>query len=158
MNFLNQILIPFLSATLGATSIAVLNYIFNLKQKRYELREKFKREAYRDFLNKAGAFLNDPNLSAKEIIEQQHEFIGRYYSDIMVSAPEEVIKSIEDFFGTVSITHTNPDDKTRALDKVLREIRKDLGLGEAKELERLFKGYTPHTGQILKEKGGMSPE
>jgi len=78
----------------------------------------------------ARSFLNDPNLTEEEIIKNQKRFIEKYYNEIMVSAPKEIIKS----------------------DNLLRAIRKDLKLDDISDLERLFKGYSPNIEKINQEK------
>ncbi len=147
-----DVLIPLGSAIIGGGLVSFINYFFDVRKRREEIKEEFKRKAYGDFLDKARSFLNDPNLSKTEIIDRQKEFIAKYYNEIMVSAPKEIIKAVEDFFNTVSIAHTDKDEKTEALDKLLKNIRKDLRLDDVSDLERLFMGYTPNIEQISKEK------
>jgi len=151
-NFYKDLLVPLGSAVVGGGIVAVINYYLGIKKRREELKEEFKRKAYGDFFDKARSFLNDPNLSKKEIIDRQKEFIGKYYNEIMVSAPKEIIRATEDFFNTVSIIRADKDEKTEALDKLLKSIRKDLGLDDVPDLERLFMCYTPNVDQINKEK------
>jgi len=146
-----EILIPLLSAIIGGSIVAFVNYLLDIKKRKAELKEEFKRKAYGKFLNKARSFLNDPNLTKEDTIKYQKEFIEKYYNEIMVSAPKEVIKLVEDFFDTVSISFTNEDKKTRAIDNLLKGIRKDLGLNDISS-ERLFKSYTPNTKKIEEEK------
>jgi len=151
-NIYQNILIPLGAAIVGGSIVAYINYVLDIKKRREELKEEFKRKAYGEFLDKARSFLNDPNLNKEDIIKFQKEFIKKYYNEIMVSAPKEIIKLVEDFFNTVSITYTNEDKKTKAIDNLLRAIRKDLGLDDVSGLERLFKGYTPNIEKINQEK------
>ncbi|MFW6173900.1 MAG: hypothetical protein ACOC5T_09160 [Elusimicrobiota bacterium] len=120
-----------------------------MKEKRHELKRQFKREAYGNFLNKARSFLNDPNMNRKEIIDYQKEFIERYYNEIIVSAPEDVVEAIESFFETVSIGYAKKDESTEALEQVVSKIRKDLGLEEG---NIQYKAYTPNLEKIEEEK------
>ena len=143
-NFYKDVLIPLLSAIIGGSIVAFVNFKLDVRKKREELKEEFKRKAYGEFIDMARSFLNDPNLSKEEIIERQKKFIEKYYNEIMVSAPREIIKLIEDFFETVSIAYANEDEKTKAVDKIVRAMRKDLGLNDVPELKRLFKAYTPN--------------
>ena len=151
-NIYKDVLIPLGSAIIGGGIVALVNYWLDVKKKREELKEEFKRKAYGEFIDMARSFLNDPTLSKGEIIKRQRKFIEKYYNEIMVSAPGEVIKSIEKFFDTVSITYANEDEKTKAVDDVLRVMRKDLGLDDVAELKRLFKAYTPNIENINEKK------
>lgn len=151
-NVYQNILIPLGAAMVGGSVVAYINYVLDIKKRRQELKEEFKRKAYGEFLDKARSFLNDPNLSKENIIKFQKEFIKKYYNEIIVSAPKEIIKLVEEFFNTVSITYANEDDKTKAIDNLLRAIRKDLRLDDVSNSERLFKAYSPNIEKINQEK------
>jgi len=151
-NIYKDVLVPLLSAVIGGGVVAFINYYFDIQKRREELKEEFKRKAYGEFIDMARSFLNDPNLTEEEIIKNQKRFIEKYYNEIMVSAPKEIIKSVEDFFNTVSIAYVNEDERTKAIDNLLRAIRKDLKLDDVSDLERLFKGYSPNIEKINQEK------
>lgn len=148
-----SVLLYLLSSIIGGVVVKIIDYFLRLREKRRELKQQFKREAYGNFLNKARSFLNDPNMDEEEIINYQKEFIKRYYNEIIVSAPQEVVEAIENFFETVSIAYANKDETTEALEQAITKIRKDLNLS-AKDIK--FKAYTPNIKQIKKEKEDKS--
>ena len=148
LNFWQTILI----AIISAVTVAVINYFFIIRQKFQELERAQKIKAYGEFLDMARGFLNDPNLDFEQAFEQQKNFIKKFYNEIWVSGSEDVIKTMNKFFETVSITYTNEDDKTRALNNLIIEIRKDLGLKTGDDLKGKYKIYTPNLKALKKEK------
>lgn len=141
-----------LIAILSGTTVAFVNYFLFLKQKFRELERSQKLEAYGEFLDSARGFLNDPNLDFDKSFEAQQDFIKRFYNKIWVYASNDVIKSVDNFFNSVSISHTNDDDKTRALNELIVKIREDLGLKTSKDLLGKYRIYTPFAEKLREEK------
>lgn len=151
-NFWETIIISLLSASV----VSLINYWLVIKRQIvFELKENQKRTAYLNFLNKSKAFLNDPGLSKEEKLKNQKEFIEKVYNEIWISASDEVLESISDFFESVSIASLNEDDdvdgKAKALKKLVFSIRKDLGLKTNKETVKKYKIYAPNLEALDKE-------
>ncbi len=147
-NFWQTILISVVSAS----TIAVINYFLIVKRKFRELERTQKIRAYSEFLDKARGFLNDPNLSFDQAFHFQMEFIKKFYNEIWISASDKVIREINKFFETVSITYVNEDEKTKALNDLILAIREDLGLKTSDDLKGKYKIYTPNQEALKKEK------
>lgn len=148
MDFWQTILI----AVLSGGTVALINFFLVIKQKSREIERIQKIKAYGEFLDMARGFLNDPNLNFYGSFEAQRDFIKKFYNEIWVSASSDVIKKINSFFETVSITYVNEDDKTQALNNLILAIRKDLGLKTDKKLRGKYKIYTPSKENLKKEK------
>ncbi|HBI17101.1 MAG: hypothetical protein UR60_C0021G0021 [Candidatus Moranbacteria bacterium GW2011_GWF2_34_56] len=109
-------------------------------------------EAYSSLLNYSRGFMGDPTLSYEEALSYQQEFLKKFYNDILLFSSKEVIESVDKFFDTVSISHTNKDIVTDALFTLTESMRKDIGLKSNKIKER-DKFYTVNTEDLKKKKG-----
>jgi hypothetical protein len=148
MDFWQTILISVLS---GGT-VAIINFFLVIKQKSREIERNQKIKAYSEFLDMARGFLNDPTLNFDESLNSQKNFIKKFYNEIWVSASSDVIKKINGFFETVSITHANENDQTKALNDLILAIRADLGLTTDNKLNGKYKIYTPNKEALNREK------
>ena len=149
-NLYKDLLIPLGSAVIGGGVVAFINYWLGIKGKKEFLKEEAKRKAYGDFLNNAKAFANDPNMSPDDAIQKQKNFIKKYYNEIILSAPKEVIDSIDDFFDSVSISYANDREKIKSFSNMITKMREDLGSDNIKNDN--LKIYTPTAEAIKKEK------
>ncbi len=128
MDFWGVISTSLATSLIGGIVVAIINYFVIKKQIVFELEENQKRKAYKDFLDKARGFMGDPSLSKEELLSKQQEFIAKVYNDIWVSASDDVLLAVDNFFKSVSISMANDDEATRALNKLAMAIRNDLKL------------------------------
>lgn len=148
LNLYKDLIIPLGSAIIGGGVVSFINYWLGIKGKKEFLKEESKRKAYGDFLNNAKAFTNDPNMTKKDALQKQKNFIKKYYNEIILSAPSDVISSIDSFFNSVSISYANEDNKTKSFNKMIEVMRGDLALDEIKNKD--LKIYTPNKEAIKK--------
>lgn len=147
---------PTFNSIVAGITVAIITSVINyfLIKRRYitESRRERKIKAYGEFLEKAKGFLNDPCTSKDDSLILQKKFIKKYYNEIWISGSEEVIKAVNDFFNSVSISYANEDQKTKALRELTLKIREDLGLKASNELKNSFRFYSPNIKQLEKEK------
>lgn len=136
----------------AALITSIVNYFLIRRRYITESRRERKIKAYSEFLEKAKGFLNDPCTNRNDSLILQKKFIKKYYNDIWISGSEEVIKAVNGFFNSVSISYANEDEKTKALKELTLKIREDLGLKASDELKKSFKFYSPNIEQLEKEK------
>ncbi len=112
---------------IGGAVVAFVNFLLRKREKQYFEEMKYRRKSYTDLLNNVRGFLDDPNVSDEKKREMKQDFIKKYYNEIWLYASPTVIKKMNKFFQSVTITKANPDEKTMALGETMLAIRKSLG-------------------------------
>lgn len=118
---------PLLSSIIGGAIVAFVNFLLRKRERQYFEEVEYKRKSYSDLLDNVRGFLDDPNVSDDKKKNMKWEFLKRYYNEIWIYASPTVIKRMNEFFSTVTITRANPDEKTKALGKTILAIRRSLG-------------------------------
>ncbi|GEM_PF-2339969 len=110
-------------------------------------------EAYSDLLNFTKGFLGDPNLDYHESLKYQQNFLKKFHNDILLFASSDVIKATDIFLDSVSISHTNKDESTDAIFRLITAMRNDLGLDTGDEVSKRYKMYAVNLDDLRKKKG-----
>lgn len=118
---------PLLYSIIGGAIVAFVNFLLRKRERQYFEEVEYKRKSYSDLLDNVRGFLDDPNVPDDKKKNMKWEFLKRYYNEIWIYAPPTVIKRMNEFFSTVTITRANPDEKTKALGKIILAIRRSLG-------------------------------
>ena len=118
---------PLLSSIIGGAIVAFVNFLLRKRERQYFEEVEYKRKSYSDLLDNVRGFLDDPNVPDDKKKNMKWEFLKRYYNEIWIYASPTVIKRMNEFFSTVTITRANPDEKTKALGKTILAIRRSLG-------------------------------
>jgi len=116
-----------ISAVIGGAVVALVNFLLRKRERQYFEEVKYRRKSYTDLLNNVRGFLNDPNVPEEEKRNMKKDFIKKYYNEVWLYASPTVIKKMNNFFQSVTITKANPDEKTKALGETMLAIRKSLG-------------------------------
>jgi hypothetical protein len=116
-----------ISAVIGGAVVALVNFLLRKRERQYFEEVEYRRKSYTDLLNNVRGFLNDPNVSEEEKRNMKKDFIKKYYNEVWLYASPMVIKKMNKFFQSITITKANPDDKTKALGETMLAIRKSLG-------------------------------
>jgi hypothetical protein len=125
------ILIASLIGALAGLGGAVIAGYFNLKAKKMELIYTRKVEAYKNLLEKIGAYVNDVNN-----LERYLEFVNAYYA-VTIVASESLLEAFaddENITEIISSLHETDSDKkkklktmwTNSVNILIREMRRDL--------------------------------
>ena len=85
-------------------------------------------QSYSNLIDFSRAFMGDPNFDYDGALHSQQEFIKKFHNDILLNSSADVIKSVDNFFDSVSISYSNKDESTDALFRMIATLRKDLGL------------------------------
>ena len=118
---------PLLYSIIGGAIVAFVNFLLRKRERQYFEEVEYKRKSYSDLLDNVRGFLDDPNVPDDKKKNMKWEFLKRYYNEIWIYASPTVIKRMNEFFSTVTITRANPDEKTKALGKTILAIRRSLG-------------------------------
>ena len=124
---MDQTINSLISAVIGGAVVALVNFLLRKRERQYFEEVEHRRKSYTDLLNNVRGFLNDPNVSEEEKRNMKKDFIKKYYNEVWLYAPPMVIKKMNNFFQSITITKANPDDKTKALGETMLAIRKSLG-------------------------------
>ena len=118
---------PLLYSIIGGAIVAFVNFLLRKRERQYFEEVEYKRKSYSDLLDNVRGFLDDPNVPDDKKKNMKWKFLKRYYNEIWIYASPTVIKRMNEFFSTVTITRANPDEKTKALGKTILAIRRSLG-------------------------------
>jgi hypothetical protein len=118
---------PLLYSIIGGSIVAFVNFLLRKRERQYFEEVEYKRKSYSDLLDNVRGFLDDPNVPDGKKKNMKWKFLKRYYNEIWIYASPTVIKRMNEFFSTVTITRANPDEKTKALGKTILAIRRSLG-------------------------------
>lgn len=154
MPTINNLISVFTLLGVGGVVGAFINHLLQKSREIQNRAIERKIKSYSNLIDGARAFIGDPTLDYETALVAQQEFIKKFHNDILLYASDEVIKSVDRFFGSVSISYSNKDESTDALFNMIAVMRSDLGLSRKDLLER-HKVYTVNIEDLKKKKIGL---
>lgn len=115
-----------LSAIIGGSSVALINYLLRKKERKYFQEMENRRKSYTDLLINLKGFL--VNIKTPKNKELKQKFLDKYYNEIWLYAPSAVIKAMNNFLKNISDNQPSIDQKSIALGRAVLAIRKSLGI------------------------------